>query len=463
MDLPVKQLRSKAEQDLLDVFSAVNEALPGAENKTVAKIRSDALADYASVGLPHRRVEAWKYTDLRSQMPEAFPLVQASGRAISDAEIETALSPRIAGIDAYRLVVAEGEFRPELSDVTALKEKGAELHSLAETLEHLPEELKPLLAESGYQRSGFEVAPTATKQIPDPIIALNKALMTGGVILRLKQGAALDKPVHLINLDGEGEPSASVTRAIVVLEKGTSLDLIESYASLGGRGLQRNAMTQIVLGESAAIEHSKLQLEDAEAMHLANLIVTMGAEARYNGFQYSLGARLSRNDVRVLFEGEGGTMSFNGAALLKDSQHCDTTMVVEHMVPHCTSRELYKAVLDGDSRGVFQAKVIVAPDAQKTDGKQMGQALLLSQGAEFDTKPELEIFADDVVCGHGATSGQIDEDLLFYLEARGIPEPTARALLIQAFVGEALEQIEDEPVREALTAATADWLGVAFD
>ena len=156
--------------------------------------------------------------------------------------------------------------------------------------------------------------------------------------------------------------------------------------------------------------------------------------------------------------GEGASLNLNGAFMARGKQHIDTTLVVDHAVPHCTSRELFKGVLDDTAKGIFQGKIIVQPHAQKTDGKQMAQALLLSETAEFDSKPELEIFADDVVCGHGATSGQIDEELLFYLRARGIPEPKARALLIAAFVGEALDQIEDEAVREGLLAAAEDWL-----
>ena len=156
-------------------------------------------------------------------------------------------------------------------------------------------------------------------------------------------------------------------------------------------------------------------------------------------------------------------LDISGAFLMRGRQHCDTTLLVEHRVPRCTSRELFKVVLADEARGVFQGKIVVAPGAQKTDGKQMSQALLLSEAAEFDSKPELEIFADDVVCGHGATSGQIDEDLLFYLKARGIPDVEARALLIQAFVGEALERVEDEALRDALARASAAWLGVKFD
>ncbi len=219
-------------------------------------------------------------------------------------------------------------------------------------------------------------------------------------------------------------------------------------------------MTELRLGAKAAIDHIKIEREGDDAVHLGTALVEIGPDARYNAFQFSTGAALVRNQTFARFAGEGSSLDISGALLLRGRQHCDTTLLVEHAVPRCTSRELFKAVLDGEARGIFQGKIIVAPDAQKTDGKQMAQALLLSETAEFDSKPELEIFADDVVCGHGSTSGQIDEELLFYLEARGIPEDEARALLIQAFIGEALERIEHEDLREALIAASAEWLGV---
>ena len=222
-------------------------------------------------------------------------------------------------------------------------------------------------------------------------------------------------------------------------------------------------MTELKVGDKAALKHVKLQRDGDDALHLSTWLVELGADARYDAFQFSTGAALARNQVYLRFAGEGAAADMSGAFLLRGQQHCDTTLLVEHRVPHCASRELFKGVLDDEARGVFQGKIIVSPGAQKTDGKQMSGALLLSERAEFDSKPELEIFADDVVCGHGSTSGQIDEDLLFYLEARGIPEAQARALLIQAFVGEALEKVEDEALRERSGAASAEWLGVDFD
>jgi FeS assembly protein SufD len=449
MELPVKQFQTRAEQAFVDLFDAAEQGLPGAGNPWVADLRAKAIDAYAALGLPHRRVEAWKYTDLRSRLTEAFPLSRATGVAVTQEELKRALGADVADLPAYRLVIVEGELRAELSDLAGLKSAGAEVVSITEALQKLPRWLKSALGKINAQDR-------------DPVVALNLALMSGGVGLRLGKGATLDKPVHLIHLDG-GEPASVITRSVVLLEEGASLSLLESYASLGGSELQRNAVTEIEIGNKASLNHIKLQREDEAAFHLVTWLVKLDADANYKAFQFSTGAALSRSQIYAAFAGEGSSLDVSGALLLRGHQHCDTTLLVEHRVPRCTSRELFKAVLDNEARGVFQGKIIVSPGAQKTDGKQMAQALLLSEAAEFDSKPELEIFADDVVCGHGSTSGQIDEDLLFYLEARGIPEREARALLIQAFVGEAVERIEHEGLREALLKASADWLGVTFD
>ncbi len=449
MELPVKQFQTRAEQAFLDAFTAAEKSLPGARDKWVAGLRRRAIETYAMLGLPHRRVEAWKYTDLRSQLTEAYPLAEPSGAGLSESELARALTARIASLSAYRLVIAEGALRPDLSDVAELQAAGVEVVSLAQALQKPAPWLKQALGHA--------------ENLSDAVVALNTALMTGGAVLRLAKGQTLDKPVHLIHLDGAGEPAGLVTRNVVVVEEGASLMLLESFGSDGGRALQRNAVTEIVIGDKGAIDHVKLQREGEGTLHLGTWRVRLRSGARYGAFQFSTGAALSRSQIYAAFEGEGSSLNISGALLMRDRQHCDTTLLIEHRVPRCTSRELFKAVLDDEARGIFQGKIIVAPGAQKTDGKQMAQALLLSESAEFDSKPELEIFADDVVCGHGSTSGQIDEDLLFYLEARGIPEAQARALLIQAFVGEAIELVEHEGLRDALGAASAEWLGVEFD
>lgn len=447
MDLSVQQFRSKAEQELIDLYAKAESALPGAHNPFVAELRKNAIKVYSGLGLPHRRVEAWKYTDLRTRLENVYPLIAALGTGVGETALEAALGKPIAQFPAYRLVLVEGELRIDLSDISDLRGAGAEVGSLAHMLEMPPEWLKATL---GQVNPGED----------DAVLALNTALMTGGVALRLPEGLTLQKPIHIIHLDGTGEPASTFTRNVIVAEEGASATVLESYGTLGVQGLQRNAVTELKLGDKAAIHHVKVQREGAETIHLNVWTANLGADARYNAFQVSLGARLARNQLYVRFDGEGSATDVSGAILARDKQHCDTTLVVEHRVPSCVSRELFKLVLDDEARGIFQGKIVVSPDAQKTDGKQMAQALLLSETAEFDSKPELEIFADDVVCGHGATSGQMDEDLLFYLESRGLPETEARALMIQAFVGEAFEVVEDEALREAFAAASAEWLGV---
>jgi Fe-S cluster assembly protein SufD len=450
MDLPVQQFRTKAEQELLDLYEGAEQALPGARDPFVSGLRQDAIRAYGRLGLPHRRIEAWKYTDLRARLTNANPLLKAVGTGIAEAEFERALGHAIMGLPAYRLVVVEGDLRTDLSDIARLKAAGVEAISLGHALEKPPAWLKSALSQ-------------VNPRDDDAVLALNTALMTGGAALRIGDGVLLDKPIHLIQLDGKGEAASTVTRNVVIAENGSSATLIESFGDLGIPRLQRNAATEIRVGEKAALKHVKFQREGEEAFHLSTWLVELAAEARYDAFQFSTGAALTRNQLYVRFVGENAAVDISGGFLLRGRQHCDTTLLVEHRVPHCTSRELFKGVLDGESRGVFQGKIIVSPGAQKTDGKQMAGALLLSEAAEFDSKPELEIFADDVVCGHGSTSGQIDEDLLFYLEARGIPEAQARALLIQAFVGEALEKVEDEGLRDVLARASAEWLGVDYD
>ncbi len=448
MDLPVQQFRTKAEQAYLDMFEAAENALPGARDPFVSDLRTKAIETYGRQGLPHRRIEAWKYTDLRARLVDVNPLGKSDGAVVGEAALGQALGGELESLPAYRLVLVEGDLRADLSDLAGLKSAGVEALSLARALEKPPAWLKNTLAQVNPRED-------------DAVLALNTALMTGGVALRIGEGVILDKPIHIIQLDGAGDPASTFTRNVVNAKPGSSVTVMESFGNVGRRGLQRNAATELKVGAKAAVKHIKVQRESGDAFHLSTWLVELGADARYDAFQFSTGAALARNQVYLRFAGEGAAAELSGAFLLRDRQHCDTTLLVEHRVPHCTSRELFKGVLDGESRGVFQGKIIVSPGAQKTDGKQMTGALLLSETAEFDSKPELEIFADDVVCGHGSTSGQIDDDLLFYLETRGIPEAAARALLVQAFVGEAIERIEDEALRDALGQASAAWLGIA--
>ncbi|MCB1549063.1 MAG: Fe-S cluster assembly protein SufD, partial [Hyphomicrobiaceae bacterium] len=247
-------------------------------------------------------------------------------------------------------------------------------------------------------------------------------------------------------------------RNFLRFEPGVAATLIEAYVRADGSADEHQTRTAsaVHVGAGASVAHVKTAVDGG--VHLANLAARLDGEAVYRPFQLTVGGQLARNDIEVVYAGEGGSIDLAGATLLKDRQHCDTTLVVDHAVPQCQSRELFKYVLADEARGIFQGKVIVRPDAQKTDGKQMAQALMLSEAAEFDSKPELEIYADDVVCGHGATVAEIDEEMLFYCQSRGIPAAEARALLTESFVGEAIAKIEDEALRDSLMDMARGWL-----
>jgi Fe-S cluster assembly protein SufD len=242
----------------------------------------------------------------------------------------------------------------------------------------------------------------------------------------------------------------------MVIEKGARVMLVESHECKGA--YQVNAALELVVGDDAHVDHIKIFGGESDAMHVASLLAAIGARARFNDFSFTTGGAVVRNQLFLRFDGRDTIAGIRGASLLKGKQHADNTLVLDHKAGGCQSREVFKTVLDDESHGIFQGKIIVRPNAQRTDAKMMTQSLLLSEGAEADNKPELEIFADDVQCGHGATTGALDEDLKFYLMARGIPRKEAEALLIQAFVGEAIEGIEHAGLRDALIGHVADWL-----
>jgi Fe-S cluster assembly protein SufD len=435
----ITPIKTAAEAAIATAFAAAQARLPG--DGRIAEQRAAAFKQFDDQGLPHRRVEEWKYTDLRALMREAKPIAlspdaQAKQRARSAGKL-------LAAIDARRLLFVDGTFVPELSDLSAL-EPGLTVQSMADALA----EGDAMVA----NRLGTVV------KTDDVAVALNTAFMGDGAVVRVAADARLDRPLHLVFAFGSMSAAAAFIRSLVVVEAGARLTLIESHEGPDGVDYQINTALELVIGDRAHVAHAKIGTEGSQAIHVSTLMAALGAHARLHDFVYTTGGALVRNQLFVRFAGEGANLAINAANLLKGRQHVDNTLVVDHAVPGGFSRELNKSVLDGESRGVFQGKIIVRPGAQKTDGKMMTQALLLSENAEADNKPELEIFADDVQCGHGATAGALDKNLLFYLKARGIPQQEAEALLIQAFVGEAIDTLEHEGVKEALMAAAADWL-----
>lgn len=426
--------RTKAEQAYSENFEAVAAKLPG--GRAVADARKAAIGAFAGLGFPHRRIEEWKYTDLRSAVKEALQPAIADATPVTASEVEAALEG-LATLDAHRVVFINGTHRPDLS--AASMEKGLEIGPLAFAL----------------GRSAGDAALNSAATAQDAVIALNTAFVTDGALVRIGKGAKLAKPVLLVFVRAGSEPRLVTTRNSLKIGDGARATVIEAHVSLpGARAGQANTLAEIAVGDGAEVVHVKCTLEGTGTSHVASALATLGAGTRYRAFHLTAETGLVRNTMQVIFKGEGAKLDISGCFLGRDSEHIDTTLVVDHAVPGCVSRELFKGVLADKARGVFQGKVIVRPDAQKTDGKQMAQVLMLSDDAEFDSKPELEIYADDVVCGHGSTAAELDSDMLFYLRARGIPLAEARRMLIESFVGEALDRIEDEQLREALSAMT---------
>jgi Fe-S cluster assembly protein SufD len=431
-------IKTAAETALAHEFAQARARLPG--DKAVAAQREAAFGVFAKEGLPHRRVEEWKYTDLRALMRDAKPLASppdaaAKARAKSAGAI-------LGDVEARRLVFVDGAFVAELSDLRGM-ESGLTFSSLAKVLADGDATLTAHLG---------KLAPIA-----DVAVALNTALMGDGAVIHIAAGSTIERPLHLLFVASE-KPAATFIRSLVVVEKGARAMLIESHEGPEGTDYQTNAAVELFVGDNAHVDHVKIIGEGADALHVSTLAATIGAHARFNSFTFTSGGAVVRNQLFLNFDGEGSVAGIRGSTLIKGRQHADTTLVANHIARDCQSREMFKSVLDGEAHGVFQGRIIVRPHAQKTDAKMMTRALLLSERAEADNKPELEIFADDVQCGHGATAGALDDELKFYLMARGIPAAEAEALLIQAFLGEAIEGIEHAGLREALMESATAWL-----
>lgn len=415
-----------------DLFTSAEGRLPGSPG--VAAVRREAFETYERLGLPHRRIEEWKYTDLRALVGEVLPLAAAPDAAALKRAAEAVKAHAIAG--ARKLVLVDGVFVADLSDVKALAAE-AGFKTLRETLEK----------EAGL----LKIAST------DAVIALNAAMATDGVVLSIADGAQLSAPIQIIHIATAASASA-FTRSQVAIGKGVRATIVESFVAAGAQAYQINDAVLLTVGDDADVAHIRLMDDAPDALNVTSHFVTVGANVKLNFFNMTTGAAVSRLQGFITLAGEGSELSANGVNLLQKTEHGDTTLVVDHAVPNCVSREVFRAVIDDRAHSVFQGRIIVRPDAQKTDGKMMTRALLLSDEAEADNKPELEIFADDVSCGHGATAGALDDSLLFYLKARGLPEKQAQALLIQAFVGEAIEQIADDGLREHVIGIAERWL-----
>ncbi len=426
--MTVQVIKTKAETGLASQFAEMVDKLPG--GAAVLRAREDAIACFQAFGLPHRRIEEWKFTDLRALLKDVLPggvtssavaLAEAKGRCFGEADTYVFIDGKLAS------------GTPSTGPVT--------VRSFAKAIEGDAALLYPWW-------------PSTLDPGAGSVIALNTAFVTDGVLISIAAGVKPTRPIHLVFIS----TGPVAVRNAIKLEAGAEATIVETHVSAAGAPRHENAVALVTLGERAALHHAVVATTFAGSAHLANTVARLAAHTSYKPFHMTIGEGVMRHQLFVTFDGEHGSLDFGSALLARGAGHADTTMVIDHAVRHCISRELFKCVLDGDGRGVFQGKVIVQPDAQKTDGKQMAQALMLSANAEFDSKPELEIYADDVVCGHGTTSAEIDEDLLFYCQSRGIPLAEARAMLIESFIGEAIDKIDHNGLREALMAEARTWL-----
>jgi Fe-S cluster assembly protein SufD len=427
---------------IVDRYAAVANALPGGELPWLVGRREAGIERFQGLGLPTRKIEDWKYTNLEELRRVHFEPAKPVANGVSAQAL-----PTLVGAE-HRLVFVNGHLRGDLCAV-CMPPVGATITSLGHALATIPDIVE---AHLGAARNGAD----------QPFTALNDAFLTDGLFLHLKAGVDLPSVIEVIHVSvGDAGPVFHHLRNLIVLEDGAHATVVEHYVGFGQTPTLANAASEVVIGEGAGLRHCKVQAEAPEAFHIAMLDARLARNAAFDSFYFASGAKLSRNEIRVTLDGEGADCRLFGAYMMKDRQHADHTTFIDHAKPHTTSREVYKGVLDDKARAVFQGQIMVRPDAQKIEGHQLNRTLLLSDGAEIDTKPELTIYADDVKCSHGATAGEIDEEALFYLRARGIPEDEARGLLVEAFLREVIDGIAMAGLREPLADRVARWMGTS--
>jgi Fe-S cluster assembly protein SufD len=403
----------------------------------LAERRQSALARFVELGLPTRRQENWRFTNLRPLETTSYPpAIHAT--AIDDA----ALAPYRIGVASHRIVLVNGRYEPKLSSIGDLP-SGVFLGPLSAALRERTD-LATML---------FDGTDAVASQ---PFAALNAAFAGDGFVLAIEDGVALDRPVEIVHLGRTTAPLSAHTRHAVIAGRHSRATIVESHAGSGP--YWRNVVTTVQLAEGATLRHVTLQNDGDEAINTASTRVGLAAGAHYDAFSLTLGALLSRADTTVAITGEHAICAVGGAYLLRGRQEATIATLIDHAAPGSETREVFKGVVDERAHGVFQGKIQVRREAQQTNAHQLNKNLLLSARAAVDSKPELEIFADDVKCSHGATIGDLDETAMFYLRARGISEAEARRMLIEAFAAEAIELVEDAATQAYLRRHLDTWL-----
>jgi len=406
-------------------------------------LRKAGIARFAELGFPTTRHEDWRFTNVAPIAKLPFkPVFDAGAEDVSAAALGELTFAKVRG---PRLVFVNGRFASGLSTLSSLP-KGVKAGSLAATLVSESALLEKHLGR--YVRTEDHA-----------FAALNTAFFLDGAFIQVPEGVVVPEPIQLVFVSTVKEAGATThPRNLIIAEKQSQLTVVEFYVRTVDAPYFTNAVTELIAGDDAVVEHVKFQDESREAFHIATVHGQFGRRSRVNAHSFALGARLSRNNIYANLAGDGLECILNGLYLTKEEQLADHHMIVEHARPHCASHEYFNGILDDKSRGVFHGRILVQPIAQKTDAKQTNKNILLSDEATADTKPQLEIYADDVKCTHGATVGQLDEDAIYYLRSRGIGLDRARPMLIHAFAGEIIDRVKCDPVREELDRLVWDRL-----
>jgi Fe-S cluster assembly protein SufD len=415
------------------ILQGVASASPDAEPPWLKSIRESARLSARQAGFPTTRQEEWRFTNMAGLLELPLHAAGQNGRPVTARDVE----PFRFGVGGLCLVFVDGVFRADLSSLTQ-REDGVEADSLRTRLSGGGAELQEDLARHASYESNF-------------FIALNTAYFHDGAFISVEDGLRVTQPVQLLFVASSDKPGATAqTRNLILAGRQSELKVVETYASLTGVAHVTNAVTELVLGPEARVEHCRLQNENQQSFHIATVQAVQAKDSHWLSHSIASGARVARNQIQTLMNASGAESILNGLFLGRDDQLIDHHTVVDHARPNCESHEFYHGILTDRSHGVFNGKIFVRPDAQKTNAKQTNRNLLLSENAVIDTKPQLEIFADDVKCTHGATIGQLNDEALFYLRSRGISAAGARQMLIRAFASSVVDRITIEPVRERL-------------
>ncbi len=426
---------------LVEKFSQFESAAH--QPKWLLPLRKAGMAGFAELGFPKLSDEDWRFTNVAPIAQLPFQLAREA--VVNGAETKLIAESTFTKLPGHRLVFVNGFFSAKLSSIKPVG-GGVRIENLSAALAKDSALIEKHLG---------KYAHTAN----NTFAALNQAFFTDGAFIFVPQGVEVAEPVQLIYISSAKQNGEVILpRNLVIAEANSKLTVVESYISTGNVAYFTNAVTEILAGDNAAVEHIKLQDEAADAFHIATIAGEFGRTSNVTVHSFALGAKLSRTNIRTKLAGEGLECILNGLYLTRGEQLADHHMIVEHAQPHCASHEYFNGILDDKSKGVFHGRILVQQIAQKTDAKQTNKNLLLSDDATADTKPQLEIYADDVKCTHGATIGQLNDESIFYLRSRGVGRDTARQMLIHAFAGEIINRVKCEPAREELDKLVWDRL-----